>query len=274
MPQFLLTARDALASVHQDLPWAAITLGVFLAVYLTRKLAPATWERFAAAVPVLAIDPSPVLVALSKLWQALPAVLLGAALPALASGGNVKQALVGAAMGALAPVLHELAKAAPWLPYRGATPEPKKPPTLPPGGAGGVAALALAVALTLGIGACSPSQWEAQAQAADAVARASNDTVYPALLNAYELASVAAIAGATDRDDGMAKLKAVQAAWSPVWDCWDAYRAAHGAWVDAIATRGDPIAAALAARGTLCKLRLAAAKVGATLPAIPGVSCS
>lgn len=109
-----------LATIDPALPRALLVALVFAAVYLIRKLFPRTWEFFARAVPVPVIDPAPLLLVLSKAWQALPGALLGAVASALATGGDVRAAVKGAVFGALAAVAHEFAKAAPWLPYTGA----------------------------------------------------------------------------------------------------------------------------------------------------------
>lgn len=109
-----------LTAIDPALPRALLVGLVFLAVYLLRKLFPRTWEFFAGVVPVSVIDPAPLLLVLSKTWQAFPAALIGAAATALATGGDMRAAVKGLVFGALAAVAHEFAKAAPWLPYTGA----------------------------------------------------------------------------------------------------------------------------------------------------------
>src|SRR5262245_21439642 len=105
----LETIRNALtylSALNPDLPWALLALGVFVLVYMVRKAAPAVWLWFEAKSPALKHldDPTPVLVAVHKAFQALPSVLLGALLPAVISGGDLRQAAAGAVMGLLPPV--------------------------------------------------------------------------------------------------------------------------------------------------------------------------
>lgn len=131
MLSLLQQALAWLTAIDPALPRALLVALVFVSVYLIRKFCPRAWELFASVVPVPVIDPAPLLLLLSKSWQALPGALLGAAAAALASGADVKHAVKGALFGALAALVHELAKAAPWLPYTGAVGKTKLPPTLP-----------------------------------------------------------------------------------------------------------------------------------------------
>jgi hypothetical protein len=119
-----------LNAVDPVLPRALLVTAVFVLVYVFRKLFPAVWELFARAVPVAVVDPAPVLLLLSKLWQALPGALLGAVMLAIGTGGDVRAALKGALGGALAAFAHEVFKAVPWIPYQGAVGKLKSP-TLP-----------------------------------------------------------------------------------------------------------------------------------------------
>lgn len=119
-----------LNAVDPVLPRALLVTAVFLLIYLLRKLFPRAWELFARAVPVAVVDPAPVLLLLSKLWQALPGAAFGAALLAFTSGGDVRASVKGAIGGALAAFAHEVLKAVPWIPYQGAVGK-LKPPTLP-----------------------------------------------------------------------------------------------------------------------------------------------
>jgi hypothetical protein len=131
MLSLLQQALAWLSAVDPALPRALLVALVFASVYLIRKFFPRAWELFASAVPVPVIDPAPLLLLLSKSWQALPGALLGAAASALTSGADVKHAVKGALFGALAALVHEFAKAAPWLPYTGAVGRTKLPPSLP-----------------------------------------------------------------------------------------------------------------------------------------------
>jgi len=113
-------ARAWLTAINPELPWALLALAVFAICYAVRRWLPRVWERIVAIVPVR-VDTSGALVALRKLWQSWPSALLGAVLPVLLTGGDTKLAAKGALVGLLAPLIHELAKWAPFLPYRGAT---------------------------------------------------------------------------------------------------------------------------------------------------------
>lgn len=130
MFEHLRSALLWLSTVDPALPRALLVAAVFLTVYVLRKLFPRTWEFFAGAVPVSVIDPAPLLLVLSKAWQALPAMVIGGVATALTTGGDVRASVKGALFGALAALAHELAKAAPWLPYRGEVGK-LRTPTLP-----------------------------------------------------------------------------------------------------------------------------------------------
>lgn len=117
-------------NIDPAVPRALLIALVFAAVYAIRKLFPRAWEWFARAVPVPVIDPAPLLLLLSKAWQALPAALLGGVATALTTGGDVTKTVKGVVFGALAALAHEFVKAVPWIPYRGATGK-LKPPVLP-----------------------------------------------------------------------------------------------------------------------------------------------
>lgn len=111
-----------LASLDPRLPGAAcglVVLAVFSLMYWVRRRFPKIWERCADLAPFLRGDVDPVLAALRKAWQAVPSAVAGAVMTALLSGGNLRAAELGAVLGLLAPVLHELAKWCPWLSYRG-----------------------------------------------------------------------------------------------------------------------------------------------------------
>jgi hypothetical protein len=126
-----LKAAVAWLSVNVDpaVPRALLVLAVLVVVYAFRKLFPRAWEAFASVVPVPVIDAAPVLLVLSKFWQALPGTLLGMTTLALSTGGDVSATIKGAVFGALAALAHEVLKAVPWVPYRGEVGR-MKPPTL------------------------------------------------------------------------------------------------------------------------------------------------
>lgn len=134
-----MTLRDLLTAastwlalhVHPLAPWVVLGAAIWLGQYLIRKYRPTWWERFALVGPETEN--------LSKLWQALPSLVLGTAWAAWSSGWDVKLAVFGALAGALAPLWHHILKATPnWLvPYRGgsfpaASTAPKGPAPTPP----------------------------------------------------------------------------------------------------------------------------------------------
>lgn len=130
--QLLAAASAWLAlNVHPLAPWVVLAAAIWFAQWLLRKYRPTWWERFALLGPE---DEN-----LSKVWQALPSLVIGTAWAALSSGWDVKLAVFGALAGALAPIWHHVLKATPnWLvPYRGgsfpaASTAPKGPPPTPP----------------------------------------------------------------------------------------------------------------------------------------------
>lgn len=105
--------RDALAHVHPDAPWVVLTAGIWLVQYLLRRFQPKVWSMLFSWVPE---DTN------AMVWtmlHALPSVVMGAALPAFASGMNLRAAVTGAVFGALAPIWHHVLRAVPG-PYEGA----------------------------------------------------------------------------------------------------------------------------------------------------------
>src|SRR5689334_4781591 len=110
MPIFQVARIWLETNVHPAAPWALLTIGIFLAVYATRKLAPALWVWFDKITPDGMI---------SHVVQGLPSVLGGALLTVLLTGGDFAESWKGALAGALAPVIHLIMKAAP-VPYQGA----------------------------------------------------------------------------------------------------------------------------------------------------------
>src|SRR6478735_548536 len=79
----------------------------FAVVYVIRKKYGAQWEKLAALVPALNFDLTPGYVILSKFVQALPSVLIGAALGAVTSGASLWPTVLSALAGLLAPLGHE-----------------------------------------------------------------------------------------------------------------------------------------------------------------------
>jgi hypothetical protein len=130
MTQLLAT----LAGIHPLLPWSLLTLAIWFGVYAIRKWAPLLWT-----VPTLvwardwAIARWPesddAILDLWKVVQALPAILTGALVGAWQMGSDPAAAWKGAAAGALAPAIHYLMRALPWLPYIGKLGRPSVPKT-------------------------------------------------------------------------------------------------------------------------------------------------
>lgn len=131
------------------------------------------------------------------------------------------------------------------------------------------AILALWLALWAAL-ACGP-QHEAQSAAAHAVAVSANE-VFPVLQSAYVLDGRAAVDRAVDREDADRLVADVTTAWRPVWRAWDAFAAAHTAWVRSL--EGDDLGAVLsAARGAHVAYCALYDVAPVTLPDMPGVRC-
>jgi hypothetical protein len=111
------------------------TLVTFVLVYAIRKKYGPQWERLVAFIPALNIDLTPGWVILNKFVQALPGIVVAAALGAITSGASLGPTLLAALAGPLASLFHEFAKWLPILSYRGETGELKLPkaPKLPTG---------------------------------------------------------------------------------------------------------------------------------------------
>ena len=96
------------------LPLAVLTVAIWLAVYSVRRWAPRVWRALERCVPAGTSTP------VANLLMALPSVAFGAALAASMSGEvSPVVAFYGAIAGTMAPVLHHLLKALPWVPYGG-----------------------------------------------------------------------------------------------------------------------------------------------------------
>lgn len=109
----------ALAAYNATLPYLLVTACAFALVYAWRRYHPKSWLWVESWLPFAerldAVEALAHHIALS-----LPSVVIGAALAALATGGAVLPAVLGAVAGAGAPLLHHLRKALPFDPYRGA----------------------------------------------------------------------------------------------------------------------------------------------------------
>lgn len=111
MTHYFELIRGELAAVHPALPSLVLMLTVWLSLWGVRRWAPRAWAIVAKWGPEGSTA--------SHLIQALPALVLGAAVAALGSGGDVIQAVSDAMVAAIAPLWHHLLKALPG-PYRGA----------------------------------------------------------------------------------------------------------------------------------------------------------
>jgi hypothetical protein len=120
----LAHVRDVLAQVHPDFPWVCLTVLIWLVQYLTRRFAPKVWVVAFSWMPTDLPD------MIQRIVQGLPSVLVGALIPAIASGGNPKQALLGALFGAFAPLWHHILKSLPG-PYQGVLTPPAAAPAPP-----------------------------------------------------------------------------------------------------------------------------------------------
>lgn len=110
--------RLYLETLWTPLPAVLLIVAIWLAQYLVRRFAPDVWESV-ANLPFNGARPAASV--LRKAWQALPSVISGALVAALTGDGSFNDTFFGAVAGALAPVLHELLKAAP-VPYVGGAP--------------------------------------------------------------------------------------------------------------------------------------------------------
>ena len=103
-------ARDWMVGVHPSLPWALLTIVIWLGAYLVRRYQPDLWRWMASVGPEGGH--------VADVWQALPSVLSGALVGAFATGGDYAGLWKGALSGTLAPLIHWALKKAP-VPYRG-----------------------------------------------------------------------------------------------------------------------------------------------------------
>ncbi len=123
---YFALVRDALASLHPSAPWVALAAAIFAIQWAVRRLRPSLWTRAFGWLP----EDLPEVARTSA--QAAPSLIAGALVPAIASGGDFREALIGALVGAAAPVAHHVLKAAPGVPYRGQlAPQNARPPAPP-----------------------------------------------------------------------------------------------------------------------------------------------
>ena len=154
-------ARAWLAGIDPAAPAAALVAFVFLVIYAIRRWKPTWWLWVEKTVPIVdKFDYTAVGNIIWQSWQAIPAMLLGAATSAIADGVSLKAALTGAGLGALTAVIHKLANA-----YKGGVGTPR-----PPGSSsGGGALLMLALVLCTsgcGVFGAQGSAWPAVATCA------------------------------------------------------------------------------------------------------------
>jgi murein L,D-transpeptidase YcbB/YkuD len=129
------------------------------------------------------------------------------------------------------------------------------------------------VLLALALG-CSPAARQTQSVAATSFAAAGN-TALVHLHTAYRDEGLRAIDAAPTRAEGEAALVVVRAKWRPVWQAWEAVRAAQNAWATALESgaKDDEIARTMAAFGqAYCKL-LGVLPAGVALPQVDGLGC-
>ncbi len=121
--QSMHALRATLEAFHPAAPGAILVALVWLSQYLVRRFLPNAWEKM-ADLPFNGARPAAS--TLRKVWQALPSIATGAFLTALTGDGSVTDAVLGAVLGALAPVWHEVLKALP-VPYVGGKPPAADP---------------------------------------------------------------------------------------------------------------------------------------------------
>lgn len=150
MFEYLATIRLWLeATIDPAAPWVLLTAAIFLAVNGTKKYWPSLWLWFDKVTPDGGV--------LGHTVMALPSVALGAVSSWLLTGGDLAVMWKGAVWGALAPLLHLLAKS-----YQGGTVGTPKPPS-----SAGTVALILSVFLV----GCTPQQVQSGIQSAVDVAK-------------------------------------------------------------------------------------------------------
>lgn len=167
MLEALVQARLWLANLDPAAPAVTLMLGVFLTIYSIRRWFPRVWLWVEKTVPFVdRLDYRPAATILWKSWQAWPAVLLGAVVSALSTGGSAWGAVKGAALGAAVAVIHELAAA-----YRGKLGAPKPPSSSARGATLTGLVFVLTLVLACGLPGCSlfgpgGSVWPAVARCA------------------------------------------------------------------------------------------------------------
>ena len=111
--------------------------------------------------------------------------------------------------------------------------------------------LALVVVFLSG---CPDSARQIQIYTAEAVARGANAGL-PVLVQRYKAEGDAVILMATTRGDAEAGIAAVKAKWKPVWEAWEALRAAQDGWATALEKGGSLVAALQGVQVAYCGLQ-------------------
>jgi hypothetical protein len=91
-------------AIHPAAPWLLVAVIPFGINWTVRTWAPEVWQTIAELGPVGR--------AASKAWQAIPSAIIGAIIVSLGTGADLKLAAVGALWALVAPVSHEILKAA------------------------------------------------------------------------------------------------------------------------------------------------------------------
>jgi hypothetical protein len=103
--------KELLASSDPATLVGSLACVVFLLIYCVRRFAPKVWHAFEGHLAFLNAIQSDALWSFAwKATQAIPGTLAGAAIAAVASGGDLKKALLGALAGPVASIGHEVFK--------------------------------------------------------------------------------------------------------------------------------------------------------------------
>lgn len=118
----LQALKGWLEGVHPGLGIVALAVGIWASMSAVRRWLPGVWE-FMANLPwteklTLGDELDRLDLLLRKAWQAIPSIVSGAVVLSLVTGGDWREAFIGAVVGAVAPIAHEALKRSP-LPYGG-----------------------------------------------------------------------------------------------------------------------------------------------------------
>lgn len=118
---------------------------------------------------------------------------------------------------------------------------------------------------------CGASQRQTQAAVADGIASGANASL-PMLLAAYKAEGDGVIERSKDRAEAELGLTSVRERWAPVWQAWEGFRVAHGAWASALEAGGDLTATLEALKGAYCEVEHVWPSELPALPAVP-ITC-